>query len=110
MADAWEAKFDPDEVKDYARDWDDLLDGDTIASSTWALPSVTNGLTIDTTKPVNGQPFSDTVSTVWLKVTDPATNRAAFVAKEAGYLLECTIVTAGMRTYQRSVKLKPKEL
>lgn len=35
---------DPDEVKDYGFDWADALAGDTIATSTWQVPT---GLTED---------------------------------------------------------------
>lgn len=111
MALSWIAKFDPDEIKDYSADWEPLLDGDTLSSSSWTLPTeaTTNGLEIDTSKPSSGEPFTDTSAIVWLKVSDPDNQASALIAGQP-YLLENTVTTSGNRTYQRTFKLKIKEL
>ena len=111
MALFWEARFDPNEIKDYTANWSDLLDGDTITSSNWALPTLatSNGLEIDTSKPSSGEPFTALTATVWLKVNDPATEAEGLIENQP-YWLENTVETSGTRTYQRSFKLKIKEL
>ena len=48
---------DPDEVLDYVRDWTAVLDGDTIATSTWTPPT---GITVDSNS------HTDTTATAWI--------------------------------------------
>ena len=48
---------DPDAVLDYTINWEEWLDGDTISSSSWAVPT---GLTEDSES--NG----DSTATIWL--------------------------------------------
>ncbi len=48
---------DPDAVLDYTVNWETWLDGDTIAASSWTVPS---GLTEDS------DTFGDSTATVWL--------------------------------------------
>lgn len=91
MALSWTAPKDPDEVKDYGINWADLLVTDTISTSTWTLPA---GITKDSDSKTS------TATTIW------------FSGGTAGevYLIENKIVTAGGRTYDRTVKLKMKSL
>lgn len=86
---SWPTK-DPDDVLDYQIDWTDLLDGDTIATSTWTVPS---GITRDS------DTFSGVLTTIWLSGgTDAQT-----------YVLTNQVVTTGARTIDRSVSLTVKE-
>lgn len=97
MADTgkWDPK-DPDEVKDYTYDWEDILDGDTISTSTWSIASGGSALVIDTPAATN----TNSTATFWasggtIGVTYQILNR---------------ITTAGGRTYDRTRKLKVKSL
>jgi hypothetical protein len=111
MGYSWDRKFDPDEIMDFWVDWTNELDGDTISTNDFAIPTVaaTNGLTIDATKPSSGEPISgDSLSAgVWLKFV--AGDLTQFLADQPYYLIN-TVTTAGSRTYQRSIKLKVREL
>lgn len=73
---------DPDEILDYAKDWTDELDGDTISTSAWA---------ISPSGPVlSGQGGAGVL-------------RYCTVAGVSGakmYTLRNTVTTAGGRTYQ----------
>lgn len=78
---------DPDEILDYQVDWTGRLDGDTIATSTWILPT---GIT------QNSVDQSTTHTTIWLSggvdgKTYEVTNR---------------ITTAGGRTYDQSIDIR----
>ena len=86
MALEWDFK-DPDEVLDYRVDWSARLDGDTIASSTWEVPT---GLTKDS------DTSDDDSTTIWLSGGTLGDN----------YTLVNRITTAGGRTFDQSVKLK----
>ena len=80
---AYDATFtkDPDDVLDYSRVW--ILDGDTIATSTWVVPTgLTKGL--DT--------YDATSVTVWL---------SGGTAHET-YIVTNRITTASGRTIDRS--------
>lgn len=72
---------DPDEVLDYTRVWD--LDGDTIATSTFLVPT---GLTKDS------ETNDATTATVWLS------GGTAFRT----YIVTNRITTTGGRTFDRS--------
>jgi hypothetical protein len=89
MALTWPAVKDPDEVKDYSLDWSELLDGDTIASSTWTVMAGA-GLIVDESS------YTDTVTTIWLSAGAVGTD----------YKLSNLVVTAGGRTYDQTVKLR----
>lgn len=91
MALSWDAPKDPDEVKDYGINWATLLSTDTIATSTWTVP---DEITMDSDS------HTTTATTVWL---------SGGTAGESYSLLN-RIVTAGGRTYDRTVKLKMKSL
>lgn len=91
MSLAWTAPKDPDEVKDYEITWALLLGTDTIATSTWVVPA---GITKDSST------NTTTTTTIWL---------SAGTAGETYSLLN-RITTAGLRTYDRTVKLKMKSL
>lgn len=106
MSLVWEAPFDPDEVKDYAVDWSELLSqqSDTILTSTWAFDDgqPTLGMTIDSNS------HNDYQTAVFFSNSDPGANREELAGRT--YVLINTITTAGLRTHQRSCKLTIKEL
>lgn len=88
MSKSWSGVKDPDEVKDYEVDWSDLLDTDTIATSTWSVTEG-SGLTIDS------DTNDTTTTTVWLSDGVAGT-----------YSLLNRVTTAGGRTYDQTCKLK----
>lgn len=92
MSDTYPFAKDPNAVLDYDIDWSAqmTLDADTIASSTWTVPS---GITKDSTS------NTDTRTKVWLSGG----------AAGKTYALLNRIVTEGGRTFDRTVKLKVKE-
>jgi hypothetical protein len=57
MAKTWTAYKDPNEVLDYSVDWSGLLAGDTIASSTWTVPTGVTG---------GAMSYTDTETLIWL--------------------------------------------
>jgi hypothetical protein len=77
---------DPSAVLDYQIDWSDWLDSDTISSSDWTAQT---GITIDS------DTNTTTTATVWLS------------GGTAGktYRVTNTIVTAGLRTDERSIDI-----
>ncbi len=91
MSLSWPSPKDPDEVKDYEVNYALLLGTDTINTSTWILPA---GIIKDSDS------HTDTEVTIWL---------SSGTAGET-YLLVNRIVTAGGRTYDRTIKLKLKDL
>ena len=91
MALSWTAPKDPDEIKDYVVNWSALLDTDTISLSTWILPVGITSLSESNT---------DTAASIFL---------TGGTAGET-YLLNNRIVTDGGRTYDRTLKLKMKNL
>jgi hypothetical protein len=91
MALSWTSPKDPNEVKDYEIDWSDLLDTDTISTTTWLMPT---GVT------KNSDTNTTTTTTIWLSSGTAGTT----------YSLTNRITTAGGRTYDRTVKLKVKDL
>lgn len=93
MADTgkWDPK-DPDEVKDYEFDWTDILKGDTISGTTWTISP--SGLTKDS------DTNNSSTTTIWVS------GGTAGVT----YSLMNEITTAGGRKYNRTRKLKMKEL
>ncbi len=89
---AYDAQFtkDPDEVLDYTRDWATYLGADTIATSTFIVPTgITKTLETNDT----------TTATVWLS------GGTAFVS----YIVTNRITTAGGRTVDRSWLINVKE-
>lgn len=81
-----EFEKDPNEVKDFAVDWSEYLEGDTIETSTWILPS---GVTED-----------DSTNTTTL-----ATIFLAGGTDGAEYIIVNRIVTAGGRTLEMPLKV-----
>jgi len=81
---------DPTEVLDYTIDWETLLDGDTIATSEWAVDT---GITQDS------ESETTTKAIIWLS------------GGTAGKQYTCTntIVTAGGRTRVRSIAINVVE-
>lgn len=88
MALTWPDK-DPEEVLDYQIDWTDRLDGDTIATSAWTVPT---GIT------QNSNTFTTTATTIWLSGG----------TLDERYELTNRITTAGGRTMDQSVRVKIK--
>lgn len=97
----WSAPFDPNETKDYSVDWSAEMaaSADTISGATFAVPPawVTAGLVLDDVT------WDDNHATVWLSVTDPATQASGLVGNQIP--VTCTITTTGGRTLQRTVLL-----
>lgn len=75
---------DPDEVLDYVRDWSAILGDDTIATSTWVVPS---GIT------KNSDTNTTTTTTVWLS--------GGTLGED--YALVNRITTAGGRTLDKTL-------
>ena len=86
---AWDNK-DPDEVLDYTIDWEARLDGDTIATSAWTLPS---GLSSSTDS------NDDTTTTV----------RLAGGTAETKYTIKNRITTTDGRTMDESAEIFVRE-
>lgn len=85
---SWPAK-DPNEVLDYQVDWTErLLDGETIATSTFIL--VAGSVTIESSS------FDDGITTVWLS---GGTEGEVCVVTNR-------IVTSEARTYDQSTRLR----
>ena len=78
---------DPDAVLDYMVDWEQWLDGDTISTSTWTVPS---GITKDSDSK------TDTTATVWLSGG----------TLNDDYEVVNRIVTAGGRTEDRTLTIR----
>jgi len=75
---------DPSEVKDFAIDWSEALEGDTIATSTWLLPSgVTESSATNTT----------TLATIFLAGGTAGSSYVIVnqITTAAGRTLECPI-------------------
>lgn len=81
---------DPEAELDYTIDWSEWLDTDTIASSSWDVPT---GLT------ATDDDSTSTTATVWL--SEGVDNH--------NYTITNTIVTAGGRTDSRSFEIKIRE-
>jgi len=77
-------KKDPGEVLDYQVDWTTWLNSDTIATSTWTVPT---GIT------KNSDTNTSTTATIWLSGGTVSTT----------YTLTNVITTAGGRTAERSI-------
>jgi hypothetical protein len=83
---SWPDK-DPDEVLDYEIDWTSRLGSDTIATSTWTVPT---GLTSASNS------STTTTATIWLSGGTTGTT----------YRVLNEITTAGGRTMDQTVTLK----
>jgi len=107
MSLSWPTVFDPDETKDYFRDWTNELTsiGDTISTVSFVLPtSATDaGLSVESTD-IDSTAM---IAIVWFTSTDPDGVRAALV--DTTVLVDHTITTSGGRTYNETIKLKVKE-
>lgn len=92
MAMTWERPKDPDEVVDYDLSWAEQMaaDSDTIATSTWTVPT---GIT------KNSVSNTTTRTKIW------------FSGGTAGQTYSCVnrVVTAGGRTFDQTMKLKVKD-
>lgn len=81
----WPAK-DPDAVLDYSVDWTDWLDGDTISTSAWTVPSGITQTSASTTT---------LITTIWLSGGSGGRT----------YEIKNRIVTAAGRTEERTIRL-----
>lgn len=81
---------DPNEILDYAIDWSARLGVDTVASSTWTVPTGLNQQSAS---------FTDTMTVIWLTAG----------ADGAHYEILNRITTAGGRTMDQTVRLRIKE-
>lgn len=81
---------DPSAVLDYQIDWETWLDGDTISTSTWTVPS---GITQDS------ETETTTTATIWLSGGTAQTN----------YNVVNKIVTAAGRTDERTIRIMVRE-
>ena len=81
---------DPDASLDYELDWTLWLEGDTINSSSWAVPT---GITIDSDS------FTNQTATVWLS---GGTLHQKYEAVNR-------IITAGGRTDDRTITIRIKQ-
>lgn len=105
MALAWEAPLDPNEHKDYVRDWAAEMTalGDTITEATFVLPPAAEAATfvVDRVFISDGKKVA-----MWIKAADPV--QAAALNGQA-LLINHTITTAAGRIYNETIKLKVKE-
>lgn len=81
---------DPNSILDYGFDWEDWLNGDTISSSSWVVPTGITKVT-DT--------FTTTTAVVWLSGGSLGST----------YTISNRIVTAGNRTEDRSLIIIMKD-
>ena len=87
MARRWTDPKDPDETLDYMVDWTDALAGDTIASSTWTVPTgITRGTDSNTAN----------TATIWISGG----------TADQTYELMNRITTAGGRTREQTCNLR----
>lgn len=90
MSTAFKNPKDPDAILDYTANWATWLDGDTISTSTWTVPSGITKVTDSNTT---------TTATIWL---------SGGTAGEK-YEIKNTITTAGGRKDERTFKLTVKD-
>lgn len=91
---------DPTDTADFGINWRAIgvLDADDdIQSSSWGTPAPVD-LTIEPTPPPTGHDSETTAA--WFSGGTPGTS----------YIIANTIVTTGGRTFQRSIRIKVKEL
>jgi hypothetical protein len=81
---------DPDSTEDYQFNWAPELDGDTISSVSWSLP---DGLTQVST--------SNTTTTATIFVSGGS--------EGSQYRIRCRVVTAGGRTWDRTIRIQVED-
>ena len=81
---------DPNAVLDYVVDWEEWLEGDTLATSEWTVPS---GIT------KNSDTTTTTATTIWLAGGTAGTT----------YTLTNRITTAGGRADDRTIAIQVQE-
>jgi hypothetical protein len=103
MAKKWSAVFDPDEVKDYARDWTSEMNAisDTIDTVDFTVIDSASGLQVDSTE----IDITEKIAVVWFSASDKIalTNLANSTIE-----IDHTITTVGGRTYNETLGLKIK--
>ena len=107
MALKWTAPLDPDEKKDYVRDWTAELDAltDTISSAQFDLPQAVTDATLTAT---NVSIFDSSKKVrVWFEATNAATLRSTFAGNKVS--VRHTITTVGGRRFNESIELKIRE-
>lgn len=104
MALRWEAPFDPDEVKDYTRDWTAEMDArsDTLASVSFELPAdaVAAGLTVQDAV----RDSTNKKAIAWFVSSNPALTLSSLGGTRVP--VDHTIVTAGGRTLNETILLR----
>jgi hypothetical protein len=94
MAVLWPEPKDPDEVLDYEVDWSGRLDdGDTLATSSWEMPTVPDEELVKNSSSINED---ETKTLIWLSGGTLGEN----------YELLNRVTTAGGRTMDQTMKLK----
>ncbi len=105
MAQRWAAPFDPQERKDFSRDWGNEMapSGDTLASAAWTLPADAQaaGLTIA------AQNIAGAVAVVWFDASNPAALDAALSGQDIE--ISHSITTTGGRTLHETIFLKIRD-
>ena len=88
----WPAK-DPDDILDFSVDWSEQLEADGTAEAPDTISTVTWTVPAPLTK--NSQTEANGIATAWLAGGEAGTR----------YDIRCRIVTAGGRTYDRTINL-----
>jgi hypothetical protein len=103
----WQAALDPNEKKDYVRDWSAEMDAetDTIASAQFVLPQSAQDATLTATS-VTIFDSSKKVR-VWFEATDADTFRSAFLGKRID--VDHSITSTGGRRFNETIELKIRE-
>lgn len=103
MAKNWSAVFDPDEVKDYARDWTSEMNAinDTLDTIDFTVIDGDSGLQVDSTS----IDATEKIAIAWFSASDKV---ALAALANTTVLIDHTITTIGGRTYNETLGLKIK--
>lgn len=103
MAKNWSSAFDPDEVKDYARDWTSEMNAisDTLDTIDFTIIDTDSGLQVDSTS----IDATEKIAIVWFSSSDKV---ALTALANTTVLIDHTITTVGGRTYNETLGLKIK--
>lgn len=100
----WQAVFDPNEVKDYARDWTNEMNAfnDELNSVDFNLKTPNSGLSVQS----NNIDATGKIAIAWFAASD-----IPLLTSFAGQVIEIdhTITTVGGRTYNETLGLRIKE-
>lgn len=100
------AAYDPDEIKDFTRDWTAEMDAteDTIAQAFFVLPQSALDASLEVMASSISQDGKRAI--MWLRTTDPVAARDLLGTKVA---IDHTVQTAGGRTLNETLILTVKE-